>query len=161
MTYRPFDSFLQDYRTVLPSSRALEWNFRFQLAAWLDGIVYYSFLQYSEEGVGSCWHFTCVHPAGVAQRLPQGLWRYFLSCGSTKWILVVHGYRIWPVEVIDQRFGDGWDKFRSVHQLKPGFKVQICTVSNFILLWVCALPACRLPFHMSRLSYNLVIYIFQ
>lgn len=49
MTYRPFDSFLQDYRTVLPSSRALEWNFRFQLAAWLDGIVYYSFLQYSEE----------------------------------------------------------------------------------------------------------------
>lgn len=118
MTYRPFDSFLQDYRTVLPSSRALEWNFGFQLAAWLDGIVYYSFLQYSEEGacassfvlskelsdlccidfavlcckfflifiyschwfvrycytfrigcvgVGSCWHFTCVHPAGVAQ----------------------------------------------------------------------------------------------
>lgn len=35
----------------------------------------------------------------------------------------MHGYRIWPVEVIDQRFGDGWDKFRSVHQLKPGFKV--------------------------------------
>lgn len=120
MTYRPFDSFLQDYRTVLPSSRALEWNFRFQLATWLDGIVYYSFLQYSEEGacasyfvlskelsdlrcidfavlcckfflifiyschwfvrycytfrigcvgVGSCWRFTCVHPAGVAQVL--------------------------------------------------------------------------------------------
>lgn len=50
MRYRPFDSFLQDYRAVLPSGRAVEWNFRFQLASWLDGIVYYSFLRYSEEG---------------------------------------------------------------------------------------------------------------
>ncbi|KAF7132190.1 hypothetical protein RHSIM_Rhsim09G0155200 [Rhododendron simsii] len=50
MTYRPFDSFLEEYRTVLPSSCTSEWNFRFQLAVWLDGIMYYSFLQYSEEG---------------------------------------------------------------------------------------------------------------
>lgn len=50
MTYRPLDSFLDEYHAVLPSSHTLEWNFKFQLAAWLDGIVYYSFLQCSKEG---------------------------------------------------------------------------------------------------------------
>lgn len=57
------------------------------------------------------------------QRLPVGLRRHFLPSGPPTWILVVHGYRIWPIEVIDQRFGDGWDKFRAVHQLKADFKV--------------------------------------
>ncbi|KAF7137816.1 hypothetical protein RHSIM_Rhsim07G0148600 [Rhododendron simsii] len=140
MIYRPLDSFLEDYRTLLPSGSALEWNFRFQLAAWLDGIVYYSFLQYSQEGtcaaslvlckelihsigIGSFWHFACVGPDDVAQRLPLGPRWHFLASSSTTWILVLHGYRIWSIEVIDQRFGDGWDKFRAVHQLKPEFKV--------------------------------------
>lgn len=39
------------------------------------------------------------------------------------WIWIAHGYRIWPVEVVDQRFCDGWDKFCDVHKLKPGYKV--------------------------------------
>ncbi|KAG5517512.1 hypothetical protein RHGRI_038045 [Rhododendron griersonianum] len=134
MTYRPFDSFLEDYRTLLPSSSALEWNFTFQLAAWLDGIVYYSFLRYGEEGIGSCWHFSSVSPGDVAQRLPLGLRRHFLPSGPPTWILVLHGYRIWPIEIINQRFGDGWDKFRAVHQLKADFKVRICIVGSFILL---------------------------
>ncbi|KAI8534344.1 hypothetical protein RHMOL_Rhmol10G0082700 [Rhododendron molle] len=121
MTYRPYDSFLEDY--LLPSACVLECNFRFQLAKWLDGIVYYSFLQYSEEGIGSCWHFACVGPADIAQRLPLGLRRYFLASASAAWILVLHGYRIWPVQIVDQRFGDGWNEFRAAHQLKPGFKV--------------------------------------
>ncbi|KAG5565709.1 hypothetical protein RHGRI_001579 [Rhododendron griersonianum] len=129
MTYRPFDSFLEDYRALLPSGSGSEWNFRFQLAAWLDGIVYYSFLRYSQEGIGSCWHFSSVsldvvaQPGYYLQRLPVGLRRHFLPSGPPMWILVVHGYRIWPIEVIDQRFGDGWDKFRAVHQLKADFKV--------------------------------------
>ncbi|XP_058190176.1 uncharacterized protein LOC131307590 isoform X2 [Rhododendron vialii] len=123
MTYRPLDSFLEEYHALLPSSRSLEWNFRFQLAAWLDGIMYYSFLQCSEEGVGSCWHLVHASPADVVQRLPQALWQYFLPHGSTKWILVAHGYRVWPVEVVDRQFCDGWDRFRDVHKLKAGYKV--------------------------------------
>ncbi|KAF7152067.1 hypothetical protein RHSIM_Rhsim01G0132200 [Rhododendron simsii] len=67
MIYRPLDSFLEDYYNLLPSATVLEWNFRFQLAAWLDGIVYYSFLQYSQEGIGSCWHFASVGPDNVPQ----------------------------------------------------------------------------------------------
>lgn len=50
MIYRPFPAFLQEYDNILPLSAALEWNFRCQLAAWLDGIIYHSFLWYSEEG---------------------------------------------------------------------------------------------------------------
>ncbi|KAI8551265.1 hypothetical protein RHMOL_Rhmol06G0172100 [Rhododendron molle] len=123
MRYMPVDSFVADYRALLPSGSTLEWNFRFQLAAWLDGIVYYSFLHYSEEGVGNCWHFLPISLDGVAQRLPVGLRRQFLPSAGVTWILVVHGYRIWAVDVIDQRFGGGWDEFGAVHELRPGFKV--------------------------------------
>ncbi|KAI8530562.1 hypothetical protein RHMOL_Rhmol11G0069400 [Rhododendron molle] len=51
MAYRHFYSLLQDYHVILPLSTALEWNFRGQLAAWVDGIVYHSFLRYSEEAM--------------------------------------------------------------------------------------------------------------
>ncbi|KAF7146448.1 hypothetical protein RHSIM_Rhsim04G0040900 [Rhododendron simsii] len=128
MTYKPFDSFLNEYRALLPSIRVLEWNFRFQLAAWLDGIVYYLFLQHSGEGayagVGSCWHLTYVSRPGVAQCLPPGLWRFFRTDGSATWVLLTHGYTIWPVEVINQQFRDGWGKFCEVHKLKPEFKIM-------------------------------------
>ncbi|XP_058195159.1 uncharacterized protein LOC131311652 [Rhododendron vialii] len=67
MTHRPFDTFLEEYHGVSPSTCTLEWNFKFQLAAWLDGIVYYSFLQYSEEGVGSCWLLAHASPVNVVQ----------------------------------------------------------------------------------------------
>lgn len=53
MTYKPFDGFLQDYHSILPLSAVLEWNFRCQLAAWLDGIIYHSFLWYSEQGTST------------------------------------------------------------------------------------------------------------
>ncbi|KAI8543778.1 hypothetical protein RHMOL_Rhmol08G0244800 [Rhododendron molle] len=65
MTYRPYDSFLEDYRAVLPSARVLEWNFRFQLAKWLDGILYYSFLQYSEEALRTSCLPSCISSEGT------------------------------------------------------------------------------------------------
>ncbi|KAG5524323.1 hypothetical protein RHGRI_031108 [Rhododendron griersonianum] len=52
-TYKPFDGFLQEYHNILPLSTALEWNFRCQLAAWLDGIIYHSFLWYNEQGTAT------------------------------------------------------------------------------------------------------------
>ncbi|KAG5539975.1 hypothetical protein RHGRI_020272 [Rhododendron griersonianum] len=86
----PYDTFLEEYHAVFPLTRTLEWNFKFQLAAWLDGIVYYSFLQCSEEGVGSCWFLAHASTVNVV----QGLGRYFLPAGSATWILIAHGYSI-------------------------------------------------------------------
>lgn len=39
MTYKPFDCFLEDYWESLPLGTVVEWNFSYQLHAWLDGIV--------------------------------------------------------------------------------------------------------------------------
>ncbi|KAF7127550.1 hypothetical protein RHSIM_Rhsim11G0024500 [Rhododendron simsii] len=69
-----FDGFLQEYHNILPLSTALEWNFRCQLAAWLDGIIYHSFLWYDEQGVDHCWSLSFVD-------VPQGLQQYFPSNG--------------------------------------------------------------------------------
>ncbi|KAI8534734.1 hypothetical protein RHMOL_Rhmol10G0119700 [Rhododendron molle] len=73
--------------------------------------------------IDSCWHFCSVSPGDVTQRLPLGLRRHFRSSGPSTWILVVHGYRFWPVEVVDERFGHGWGEFHAMHKLEPGFKV--------------------------------------
>ncbi|KAG5530229.1 hypothetical protein RHGRI_030564 [Rhododendron griersonianum] len=44
---------------------------RCQLATWLDGIIYHSFLWYSEQSVDRCWSLSYVDPVDVRQRLPQ------------------------------------------------------------------------------------------
>ncbi|KAI8551269.1 hypothetical protein RHMOL_Rhmol06G0172400 [Rhododendron molle] len=62
MTHKPFDCFLEDYREILPLGTVVEWNFSCQLGAWLDDIVYHSFVRYSEERVGHCWYLKYVSP---------------------------------------------------------------------------------------------------
>ncbi|KAG5564937.1 hypothetical protein RHGRI_000965 [Rhododendron griersonianum] len=44
---------------------------RCQLATWLDGIIYHSFLWYSEQSVDRCWSLSYIDPVDVRQRLPQ------------------------------------------------------------------------------------------
>ncbi|KAF7154272.1 hypothetical protein RHSIM_Rhsim01G0128100 [Rhododendron simsii] len=48
---------------ILSLGHVVEWNYNFQLSAWLDNIVYHSCVRYNEEGVNLCWHlkYTTVH----------------------------------------------------------------------------------------------------
>lgn len=118
----------------MPLSTALEWNFRCQLATWLDSIIiiYHSFLRYSEQGVDHCWSLSPVDSVDVPQRLPQGIRRYFPYNGPPTWVLLKHGCRAWPVEIVGRQFCNGWSTFRELHGLKGGFKFILTAERRWI-----------------------------
>ncbi|KAI8572241.1 hypothetical protein RHMOL_Rhmol01G0182500 [Rhododendron molle] len=66
------------------------------------------------------------------QSLPHLLLQYLHADGSTTWILLRHGSRVWPVEVINHRFGDGWDTFRSVHGLGVDYRIILAWEHKWI-----------------------------
>ncbi|KAF7145554.1 hypothetical protein RHSIM_Rhsim04G0025800 [Rhododendron simsii] len=133
-TFKPFNGFLQDYHNILPLSTALEWNFRCQLATWLDGIIiiYHSFLRYSEQGVDHCWSLSPVNSVDVPQRLPQGIRRYFPYNGPPTWVLLKHGCRAWPVAIVGCWFCNGWSTFHELHGLKGEFKFILTAERRWI-----------------------------
>lgn len=57
------------------------------------------------------------------QRLPLGLSFIFGGTGTNTWILLKHGSRIWPVEVVDNVMCRGWSVFKKDHKLKNNYKV--------------------------------------
>lgn len=105
-------------------------------------------------GVDHCWGFSYVDPLDFpqvcsfilipihglfqylykyyVQRLPQGLRRYFPCDGPATWVLVRHGYRAWPIEVIGRRFGNGWPTFRKLHGLKTEYKFVLAAERKWI-----------------------------
>ncbi|KAI8530568.1 hypothetical protein RHMOL_Rhmol11G0070000 [Rhododendron molle] len=56
MVYQPFHEFIEDYQGVFNLGHVSQWNYGFQLNAWLDDLVYHSFVRYSEEAVDQCWY---------------------------------------------------------------------------------------------------------
>ncbi|XP_058190177.1 uncharacterized protein LOC131307591 [Rhododendron vialii] len=123
ITYKAFGAFLDEYHQILPLGGVAQWRFSSIFSQWLDGLLYHSFLLCSEEGVANAWHLNYVVPADSAQKLPKGLRAYFPADGASTWIVLRHGFRAWPVEVIDFEFRKGWDTFREVHALCAEFKV--------------------------------------
>lgn len=39
------------------------------------------------------------------------------------WVLFKSGARVWPVQIVDNRFNAGWDTFGLEYRLRPGFKL--------------------------------------
>lgn len=60
ITYKAFDSFLDDYCEILPLGNAKQWRFRAMLAQWMDGIIYHSFLWCSKQGIDLFSDIFCV-----------------------------------------------------------------------------------------------------
>lgn len=66
VTYKAFDSFLDDYCEILPLGNAKQWRFRAMLAQWMDGIIYHSFLWCSKQGIDLFFRIFCIiQPARV------------------------------------------------------------------------------------------------
>ncbi|KAG5565708.1 hypothetical protein RHGRI_001578 [Rhododendron griersonianum] len=130
ITYTAFGVFLDEYHEILPLGGIVQWRFSSMFAQWLDGLLYHSFLLCSEKGVGNAWHLNYVVPASSAQKLPNGLCAYFPANGESTWIVLRHGFRAWPVEVINFEFGEGWDNFRDIHALRPEFKLVMSCELN-------------------------------
>ncbi|KAI8567947.1 hypothetical protein RHMOL_Rhmol02G0160700 [Rhododendron molle] len=123
ITYTAFGAFLDEYRQILPLGAVTQWRFSSMFAQWLDGLLYHSFLLCTEEGVSNAWHLNCVAAASSCQKLPNGLRACFPADGASTWIILRHGFRAWPVEVINFEFREGWDTFRDDHALRPEFKL--------------------------------------
>lgn len=69
---------------------------------------------------------------GAPQRLPRLLRQYFDADGSSSWILLKHGSRAWPVEVVNYQFRNGWDIFRSAHGLGVDYKLTLACEHRWI-----------------------------
>ncbi|KAG5540522.1 hypothetical protein RHGRI_020663 [Rhododendron griersonianum] len=76
-------------------------------------------------GVRNAWYLNYVAPIGSSQKLPIALRKYFPGNGASTWIILRHGFRAWPVEVVNFEFHEGWDAFREVHHLNTEFKVTM------------------------------------
>ncbi|KAF7143617.1 hypothetical protein RHSIM_Rhsim05G0146500 [Rhododendron simsii] len=50
LVYQPFAQFVEDYQDLLSLGNVAACSYGFQLNAWLDDIVYHSFVRYSKEG---------------------------------------------------------------------------------------------------------------
>ncbi|KAG5528450.1 hypothetical protein RHGRI_029210 [Rhododendron griersonianum] len=120
LVYQRFGDFVQDYRNSLPLGHVLMWNYSYQLNAWLDDIVYHSFVRCSNEVPGD------------TERLPCLLREYFDANGSSTWILLRHGSRAWPVEVVNHEFHEGWDSFREAHKLEVEYKLILACERKWI-----------------------------
>lgn len=60
------------------------------------------------------------HFSSHRQRLPRLLRQYFSVDGLSTWILLKHGSQVWPVEVVNHEFRNGWivssnDDWQDVH----------------------------------------------
>ncbi|KAF7129346.1 hypothetical protein RHSIM_Rhsim10G0059000 [Rhododendron simsii] len=119
ITYTALGAFVDEYHEILPLGGVVRWRFRSIFGQWLDGLLYHSFLLCSEEGVNNAWHLNYVVPAETA-KWPSCL---LPADGTSTWIVLRHGFRAWPVEIINFEFCEGWDTFCKVHALHVEFKV--------------------------------------
>ncbi|KAG5536842.1 hypothetical protein RHGRI_024319 [Rhododendron griersonianum] len=123
LIYRASEEFVEEYQELLHLGPVVEWNYVFQLNAWLDDIVYHSFVRHSTAGVPSFWYCKTLSMSTVVERLPRALWQHFPSDGLSTWVLLKHGSKAWPVEVVNCEFRKGWDDF--CLQLLSSFTVSL------------------------------------
>ncbi|KAF7127342.1 hypothetical protein RHSIM_Rhsim11G0033200 [Rhododendron simsii] len=88
LVYEPLPQFLQDYQDVLNLGDVSGWSYGFQLNAWLNDIVYHSFVQYSEDAVDQCWYMKDFSLPVIPERLPRSLRQHFMADGSSTWVIL-------------------------------------------------------------------------
>lgn len=54
--YRAASTFVASYRGILPLGSVFRWGFRKDVIAWLNSVVYHSFVRYSGQNIGRCWY---------------------------------------------------------------------------------------------------------
>jgi len=125
--FRASSTFVAYYRGILPLGNVIRWDFRKDVVAWLDSVVYHSFVRYSGQHIGRCWYvLDAPGPEFTGPtRMPLGLAQAFQGQGVGKWILLKHGNKSWSVFVCDSEFTRGWGDFCDAHDLQVNYKVVI------------------------------------
>ncbi|KAI8546116.1 hypothetical protein RHMOL_Rhmol07G0091200 [Rhododendron molle] len=82
LQYKAFSLFVREYAELLGLGDNLIWAVRDDLVKWLDALVHNSFMRHSTPGLRAS----------------------FEGIGRTTWILIKHGCKAWPIEVVDGNF---------------------------------------------------------
>ncbi|KAH7838242.1 hypothetical protein Vadar_023909 [Vaccinium darrowii] len=125
--YRAASTFVGSYRGILPLGSVFRWGFRKDVIAWLNSVVYHSFVRYSGQNIGRCWFVLDVPGPEFTgpTRIPLGLGHVFQGGGMGQWVLLKHGNKAWSVFVCDNELAHGWEQFCDDHDLQVDYKVVI------------------------------------
>ncbi|KAG5543599.1 hypothetical protein RHGRI_016370 [Rhododendron griersonianum] len=83
-------------------------------------------------GVPLFWYFKTLSMSTVVERLPRALWQHFPSDGLSTWVLLRHGSKAWPVEVVNCEFRKGWDDFCQAHELQFEHKLILACERKWV-----------------------------
>ncbi|KAI8567880.1 hypothetical protein RHMOL_Rhmol02G0155700 [Rhododendron molle] len=64
--------------------------------------------------------------------LPDGLRFSFEGTGRTTWILIKHGCKAWPIQVVNAVMQSGWREFRTTHALTTNYKLILACERRWI-----------------------------
>ncbi|KAI8525091.1 hypothetical protein RHMOL_Rhmol13G0201100 [Rhododendron molle] len=116
LEYKAYSLFVHEYAEILGLGENLIWAAREDLVKWLDALVHNSYVRHSTPGL----------------RIS------FEGIGRTTWILIRHGSRAWPIEVVNAVMQNGWHEFRTAHGIGINYKlILMCErrwVFNAIIL---------------------------
>ncbi|KAG5536259.1 hypothetical protein RHGRI_023888 [Rhododendron griersonianum] len=135
LEYKAFSIFVREYRDILGLGDNLIWTIRDDLVKWLDALVHNSFIRHSTPGVERCWyikHMSQLYVFAPTMLLPQGLRASFEGIGRTTWILIRHGCKSWPIQVVDGVMRRGWREFRTSHAMTTNYKLILTCERKWI-----------------------------
>ncbi|KAI8570664.1 hypothetical protein RHMOL_Rhmol01G0053600 [Rhododendron molle] len=126
MVYQPFDEFVQDYQGVFNLGHVSEWNYGFQLNAWLDDLVYHSFVRYSEEVVDQCWYLKKVSMPGATEAFNEFAAALFVQFLNDVMVVMLPSVEFWVI-VFDGRY-------ESERLAIPGFRLVVVQLLHWLLV---------------------------
>ncbi|KAI8572856.1 hypothetical protein RHMOL_Rhmol01G0232600 [Rhododendron molle] len=86
-------------------------------------------------GVDQCWYLRRISQFlafAPTMLLPQGLRSSFEGIGRSTWILLRHGCKAWPIQVVDAVMQKGWREFRTAHGIAANYKLILMCERKWI-----------------------------
>lgn len=65
-------------------------------------------------------------------RIPEELRRVLQEDGNITWILLKNQARVWPIQIMGNRFGIGWEEFCIENHLIKGYQIILASETKCI-----------------------------
>lgn len=125
LVYERSDDFTEKYMHFFPVGTVSVWKEKEHFDAWITKMIWFSFLCCSRQNIGPCWFVKDITDDNAIgyQLMSFGYEAAFQGSSRKIWVLLKIGSKIWPVEVINNYFYEGWNTFWSDHGLQVGYKL--------------------------------------
>ncbi|KAG5532359.1 hypothetical protein RHGRI_026851 [Rhododendron griersonianum] len=128
--YRAHDAFVEQY-SYLHNNGPTEWMFEDDFQDWVAKLQYYSFVEQRLEMTQPCWFFKWITDdtpfTNGNLAIPETLRRVLQADNNITWILFKNQARVWPVQIVNHRFGVGWTDFFVDNQLMDGYQIVLAS----------------------------------